>query len=64
MGGRYFERYDRLSRQALEWEVADQSEEIEMLKISNFMLEANLNQLQGAAEIDAGAPTAPPPAEP
>jgi hypothetical protein len=61
MGGGYFERHD-LTWQALEWEVADQSEQIEKLKISNFMLEANLNQLQGAAEIDAGAaPTAAPP---
>jgi hypothetical protein len=60
MGGRSFERYDP-ARQALEFEVADQSEQIEKLKISNFMLEASLNQLQGAAEIDAGAPTAAPP---
>jgi hypothetical protein len=52
-------------RQALEFEVADQSEQIEKLKISNFMLEASLNQLQGAAEIDAGAAiAAPPPGEP
>ena len=64
MGGGSFERYDRLTWQALEWEVADQSEQIEKLKISNFMLEANLNQLQGAAEIDAGAPTLAPPAKP
>jgi hypothetical protein len=59
MGGRSFERYDP-ARQALEFEVADQSEQIEKLKISNFML----NQLQGAAKIDAGAPTVTPPAEP
>lgn len=60
MGGGYFERYDRLTRQALEWEVADQSEEIEKLKIANFMLEA----LQGVAKTDAGAPADTPPAKP
>jgi hypothetical protein len=59
MGGKSFERYDP-ARQALEFEVADQSEQIEKLRISNFML----NQLQRAAKIDAGAPTATPPAEP
>jgi hypothetical protein len=59
MGGRSLERYDP-ARQALEFEVADQSEPIEKLKISNFMIEASLNQLQGAAEIDADAATAAP----
>jgi hypothetical protein len=59
MGGRSLERHDP-ARQALEFEVADQSEQIEKLKISNFMLEASLNQLQGAAESNAGA-TAPSP---
>ena len=57
MGGKSFDRYDP-ARQALEFEVADQSEQIEKLKISNFILEANLNQLQGAAKIDGGPPTA------
>jgi cell division protein FtsB len=62
MGGRSLERYDP-ARQALEFEVADQSEQIEKLRISNFMLEANLNQLQGATSIDADAPAAAAPAE-
>ena len=57
MGGGFFQRNDP-ARQALEFEVADQSEQIEKLKISNFMLEANLNQLQGAPKIDGGPPTA------
>jgi hypothetical protein len=64
MGGRSLERYDP-ARQALEFEVADQSEQIEKLKISNFMLEPSPNQLQGTTEIDAGAATAAPaPGEP
>jgi hypothetical protein len=58
MGGKSFDRYDP-ARQALEFEVADQSEQIEKLKISNFML----NQLQGAAKIDT-APLVTPPPEP
>ena len=57
MGGRSFARYDP-ARQALEFEVADQSERIEKLEISNFMLEASLNQLQGAVEIDVRPPPA------